>query len=141
GRSRRAVEVEAAQLLYSQPRRLAQYSGGVTLNVSGATLRAPKLTLYFSSPGDPGATPVLPCAQASGGVAVTQATRRAQAKTLSIDFANSLVTLQGGPPRIFDAEHGKISGDPLTFSLASDEIQVGGKHGTRVFGQTHGNNR
>lgn len=132
-----AIRVEAASLRYSQRLNEAHYGGGVRLGVSDAILTAPELSVYFSGGGAAGSPQR---ALASGGVNVQQPGRSAQAKTMSFDFVHNLIQLEGGPPSIFDAEHGKITGDPLTFSLASDEIQVGGKHGTRVFGQTHGHN-
>ncbi|MGH9476152.1 MAG: LptA/OstA family protein [Terriglobales bacterium] len=135
GAAVQAVRVLAQTLNYSQPQQLARYSGGVRMQVNDATLSAPELTLYF---GGAAKTAALQRAVASGGVSVVQPGRHASAQQLSFDFVRNRLELTGGPPSIFDAEHGKISGDPLTFSLASDEIQVGGKHGTRAFGQTHG---
>jgi len=35
--------------------------------------------------------------------------------------------LTGGPPSIFDAEHGKITGDSLTFYKRDDRVLVEGK--------------
>lgn len=133
----RAVRVRARQLVYSAAAHQARYSGAVRLAVDDATLSAPQLTIYLSTSGN---SPSLERAQATGGVALRQPGRSAHAARLSYDFASNQVRLDGGPPSILDAEHGKITGDPLTFSLSSDEIQVGGKSGTRVLGKTKGRN-
>lgn len=133
----RAVRVQADQLVYSAAAHQARYSGAVRLAVEDATLSAPQLTVYLSTSGD---SPSLRRAQATGGVAIRQPGRSAHADRLSYDFASNKIRLDGGPPSILDAEHGKITGDPLTFSLSNDEIQVGGKSGTRVLGKTKGRN-
>ncbi|MGN6593878.1 MAG: LptA/OstA family protein [Terriglobales bacterium] len=131
----RPVSITAAELQYSSSRQQAQYRGAVTLRHDGATMTAPNLTIYLL----PGASPArLQRAVASGGVEVSQPGRRATANQLSYDFAQSRIEMHGGPPSILDAERGKITGDPLTFSLANDEIQVGGKPGTRVSGSSGG---
>ncbi|MGH9488601.1 MAG: hypothetical protein ACRD04_13555 [Terriglobales bacterium] len=128
----RAVTITASALSYSALQQQIRYRGGVRLQVSGATLTAPRLTVFLS-----GSEPhQLQRARATGGVMVQQANRSARSESLSFDFATNEIRLAGGPPSILDAEHGKITGDPLTFSLANDEIQVGGKHGSRVFGSS-----
>ncbi|MGH9414379.1 MAG: LptA/OstA family protein, partial [Terriglobales bacterium] len=133
----RDVQVQAAHLHYSVASRQARYTGGVSLTLDNAVLTAPQLDLYLSASAR---APALERAQASGGVRVRQPGRRAHADRLSFDFAKDQIRLDGGPPSILDAEQGKITGDPLTFSLSSDEIQVGGKPGTRVLGKTKGHN-
>jgi lipopolysaccharide export system protein LptA len=131
----RPVAITAAELTYSSTLQQAQYGGDVTLRNAGATLTAPRLVVYMAA----GATPArLQRAVASGGVEVRQPGRQAHGEQLSYDFAQARIEMRGGPPSIFDAEHGKISGDPLTFSLTNDAIQVGGKLGTRVSGSSGG---
>jgi hypothetical protein len=44
--------------------------------------------------------------------------------------------LTGGPPSIFDAEHGKITGGSLTFFRADDRVLVEGEVSTPVVTQT-----
>ncbi|MGH9468606.1 MAG: LptA/OstA family protein, partial [Terriglobales bacterium] len=140
--SPRTVTVSADRLLYSSALHRVLYTGGVRLRVADATLLAPQLAVYLSPPGAgaPASKQGLRSATASGGVLVQQPGRSARAQRLHFDFRTEVVRLQGGPPSISDAEQGRITGDPLTFSLTSDEIQVGGKPGTRVLGQTKGRN-
>jgi hypothetical protein len=44
--------------------------------------------------------------------------------------------LTGGPPSIFDAERGKITGVSLTFFRADDRVLVEGEASTPVVTQT-----
>ncbi|HXE30884.1 MAG TPA: LptA/OstA family protein [Terriglobales bacterium] len=127
------ILVTADRLRFQQSQHRATYSGSVELHQGDASLAAPQVELLLStSPG----TGKLERAVATGGVTVTQPGRTAKADHASFDLTQHVVRLEGGPPSILDAEHGKISGDPLTFWLASDEIQVGSKSGGRARGQT-----
>jgi hypothetical protein len=44
--------------------------------------------------------------------------------------------LTGGPPSIFDAEHGKITGDSLTFYNRDDRVLVEGGNSSPTVTQT-----
>ncbi len=129
GTTPRAVTISAGRLTYTVADREAVYRDGVTMQVQNARMQAPLLEAWLQPSGG------LQRAEALQGVRFTQPGRTGSAEQVSYDFASSLVELSGGPPSILDAEQGKISGDPLTFSLASDEIQVGSKLGVRATGQ------
>jgi hypothetical protein len=45
--------------------------------------------------------------------------------------------LTGGPPSIFDAERGKITGDSLTFYRHDDRVLVEGKETSPAVTRTH----
>ncbi|MGH3184664.1 MAG: hypothetical protein ACRDOE_22540, partial [Streptosporangiaceae bacterium] len=110
-----------------------------------AVLATPRLLVYLrctAASGCASSTSAagLDHALADGGVRITQPGRIATARSVLYDFAQGQIRLEGGPPCIFDAEHGKITGDPLTFSLANDAIQVGSKPGTRAMGSTIAHN-
>ena len=61
---------------------------------------------------------------AQGQVVVTQPARRATGQQLVYIAAEDKVVLTGGPPSIFDAEHGTIRGDSLTFFSRDDRVLV-----------------
>jgi len=127
---RAPVTITAETLHYQQLAGRADYQGQVHLHADGAELTAPRLEVGLSPQSQ------LTKALASGGVRITQPGRTLTAQQASFDFATRGGRLTGGPPSILDAEQGRISGDPLTFSLSSDEIQVGSKSGARASGQT-----
>jgi lipopolysaccharide export system protein LptA len=129
GAKPRPVTITAQSLRYTAATREAVYGGGAALLVDNARLAAPELDAWLRPNGG------LQRAQAFRGVRVTQPGRTASAATVNYDFATGRIELRGGPPSIFDAEQGKVMGDPLTFSLSSDEIQVGSKSGVRATGQ------
>ena len=56
-----------------------------------------------------------------------QPNRRATGEKLVYTAADDKFVLTGGPPSIFDAEHGKITGDSLTFYRRDDRVLVEGK--------------
>jgi lipopolysaccharide export system protein LptA len=57
---------------------------------------------------------------------ITQPTRRATGKRMVYTAAEDKFVLSGGPPSIFDAEHGKITGVSLTLFRADDRVLVEG---------------
>ncbi len=58
---------------------------------------------------------------------ITQPARHATADKLVYTTADDKFVLSGGPPSIFDAERGKITGDSLTFYRHDDRVLVEGK--------------
>jgi lipopolysaccharide export system protein LptA len=57
---------------------------------------------------------------------VTQPTRRATGDQLTYTAADSKFVLTGGPPSIFDAERGKVTGVSLTLFRGDDRVLVEG---------------
>jgi lipopolysaccharide export system protein LptA len=64
---------------------------------------------------------------AQGKVLVQEPGRRAEGEKLVYTSADDKFVMTGGPPSIFDAEHGKITGDSLTFYNRDDRVLVEGK--------------
>ena len=60
-------------------------------------------------------------------VVVVEPSRRATGDRLVYTAGDDKYVLTGGPPSIFDAEHGKITGDSLTFYRHDDRVLVEGK--------------
>ena len=73
---------------------------------------------------------------AEGDVVIVQPKRRAEAQKLVYTAADDKFVLTGGPPSIFDAERGKITGVSLTFFRGDDRVLVEGEASTPVVTQT-----
>jgi lipopolysaccharide export system protein LptA len=71
-----------------------------------------------------------------GHVIVQQPDRRATGQTLVFIASEDKFVLTGGPPSIFDAERGKITGVSLTFFRGDDRVLVEGEASTPVVTQT-----
>ena len=63
---------------------------------------------------------------AEGTIVISQTSRRATGDRLEYEAAEDKFVLTGGPPSIFDAERGKITGDSLTFYKRDDRVLVEG---------------
>ena len=73
---------------------------------------------------------------AQGDVLVQEPNRQAQGQNLVYTAADDKFVLTGGPPSIFDAEQGKITGVSLTFFRRDDRVLVEGEASTPVVTQT-----
>ena len=60
-------------------------------------------------------------------VVIEEPARRATGDRLVYTAADEKFVLTGGPPSIFDAERGKITGDSLTFYKRDDRVLVEGR--------------
>ena len=73
---------------------------------------------------------------ASDHVVITQPTRTATGDKLVYTAADDKFVLTGGPPSIFDAEHGKITGVSLTLFRHDDRVLVEGNNTSPTVTQT-----
>jgi lipopolysaccharide export system protein LptA len=73
---------------------------------------------------------------AQGNVVVDQPGRRAVGQSLLYTASDDKFVLTGGPPSIFDAERGKITGVSLTFFRRDDRVLVEGEVKAPVVTQT-----
>jgi lipopolysaccharide export system protein LptA len=64
---------------------------------------------------------------AEDNVLITQPNRRAEGQKLTYTAADDKFVLTGGPPSIFDAERGKITGVSLTFFRGDGRVLVEGE--------------
>ncbi len=136
------IAISAARFSYSDPKRLAHYDGGVTARGTGFTATSAEMDVYLlprsqassnqslTSPGR------LDRMVARGKVVIDQPGRRAEGNSLVYTAADDKFVLTGGPPSIFDAERGKITGVSLTFFRRDDRVLVEGEANTPVVTQT-----
>jgi len=136
------VAITSARLTYADAERLAHYEGGVVAKGTSFTASSNTMDAYFlprsqTSSNQPLAGPgQLDHLVAKGNVVVQQPTRRAEGKTLVYTASDDKFVLTGGPPSIFDAERGKITGVSLTFFRGDDRVLVEGEASTPVVTQT-----
>jgi lipopolysaccharide export system protein LptA len=144
------VSITAAQLSYADSERKAHYEGGVSAKSSAFTASSQTMDVYLlprsqspgqnTSQGTPSQSVTgqarVDRIVAQGHVLVQQPNRRAQGETLVYTTADDKFVLTGGPPSIFDAEQGKVTGVSLTFFRADDRVLVEGAASTPVVTQT-----
>jgi lipopolysaccharide export system protein LptA len=144
------VAITAAQLTYVDSERKAHYEGGVSAKGADFTASAQSMDVYLlprrqiaTQPSDQSKSTQLVTGQgrvdrivAQRHVLVQQPNRRAEGETLIYTAADDKFVLTGGPPSIFDAEQGKITGVSLTFFRADDRVLVEGEASTPVVTQT-----
>jgi lipopolysaccharide export system protein LptA len=136
------VAITAARLTYADADRKAHYEGGVTARGTGFQAMANEMDAYLMARSQttnnklltgPGR---LERMVAQGKVVVQQPGRRADGQTLVYTASDDKFVLTGGPPSIFDAERGKITGVSLTFFRGDDRVLVEGEARSPVVTQT-----
>jgi lipopolysaccharide export system protein LptA len=91
---------------------------------------AEKADVYLQARGQAAATSGQPAPSqierivAEGQVNIQQPNRRATGQKLVYTASDGKFVLVGGPPSIFDAERGKITGGSLTFFNRDDRVVV-----------------
>jgi lipopolysaccharide export system protein LptA len=136
------INITSARLTYIDAERKILLDGGVTAKGNDATLTGQKMAVFLS-----------PHSQARGGanlgtpgqverivaddrIVITEPTRHATGDRLVYTTADDKFVLTGGPPSIFDAERGKITGDSLTFYRHDDRVLVEGKEASPTVTKT-----
>ncbi len=136
------VFITALKLTYVDSERTVHYEGGVNVKGDGFTASAKTVYTYLlprsqnpsiRSVAGPGQ---LDRMVAEGGVTIQQPNRRAEGQKLVYTAAEDKFILTGGPPSIFDAEQGKITGVSLTFFRRDDRVLVDGEASTPVVTRT-----
>ena len=136
------VAIRAMRLTYADAERKAHYERSVSARGTGFTATANQMDVYLmprsqisggQSLTGPGR---LDHVVAQGNVIIQQPGRHADSDTLVYTASDDKFVLTGGPPSIFDAERGKITGDSLTFFKADDRVLVVGEAGIPVVTQT-----
>jgi lipopolysaccharide export system protein LptA len=136
------ITITAAKVAYTDADRRVHYEGGVvaqateftaSANSSDAFLLPRSQTASIQPVASPGQ---LDRMVADGNVVIQQLSRRAEGQKLVYMAAEDKFDLTGGPPSIFDAEHGKITGVSLTFFRRDDRVLVEGEASTPVVTKT-----
>jgi len=127
------VAITSAHLMYKDAERKIVLDGGVTVKGADATMTAQQMSVFLAprnpsqgsaERGTPGRVEQI---IAQDRVFITQPARHATGERLVYSAAEEKFVLTGGPPSIFDAERGKITGDSLTFYKRDDRVLVEGK--------------
>ena len=136
------ISVTAAKLTYTDSERRIHYGGGVVAQSADFTASARTVDAYLlprsqvSSSQSFGGAGQLDRMVAQDDVVIQQPNRRAEGQKLVYTAADDKFVLTGGPPSIFDAEQGKITGVSLTFFRRDDRVLVEGGASTPVVTQT-----
>jgi lipopolysaccharide export system protein LptA len=136
------VTITASQLTYTDADRKAHYEGGVIAKGTDFTATCQTLDAYLRARGETQANPAkagsgqLDRIVALGNVLIRQPNRRAEAQKLVYTTSDDKFVLTGGPPSIFDAEQGKITGVSLTFFRRDDRVLVEGGASSPVVTET-----
>ncbi len=130
------VNVSAAAMTYTDTQRRAHFAGGVTVRGADTTVTAKQIDVYLRARGS-GALPSTGPSQldkivAQDDVVIQQPNRRATGQVLEYTAVDGRFVLTGGPPSIFDAERGKVTGDSLTFYQRDDRVLVESKSSPTV---------
>jgi len=140
------VDVTSDRLTYVDEERRARYTGNVLAKTTTGTLTTQQLDIYLkeaasqvpesgqkptahrgpSLPG-PDAPSKIDHMVATGSVVVTEPNRRAVGDRLVYTAGDGKYVLTGRSPSIFDAEHGTVWGDSLTFYSHDDRVLVESK--------------
>ena len=139
------VTITSARLTYADSERKAHFEGGVLAKAADFTVAAGQMDAFLQArgqaAGDQGidsqnAPAKLDRIVAQDQVVVTQPTRKATGSQLVYTASDDRFVLTGGPPSIFDAEHGKITGDSLTLFRRDDRVLVEGNNTSPSVTQT-----
>jgi lipopolysaccharide export system protein LptA len=149
------VTITSPHLTYADAERKIFLTGSVTVKGSDATMTSRQMTVFLvprtrckeggcpaaagpqsgsvarvtsGASGSPLSSPgQLDKIVAENDVVIVEPARRATGDHLVYTAADDKYVLTGGPPSIFDAEQGKITGDSLTFYRHDDRVLVEGK--------------
>jgi lipopolysaccharide export system protein LptA len=126
------VKISSGRLTYVDAERRARFDEGVELKAADFMLTAAQMDLFLVAQSAAGGAAAAPDTSrldrivAEGKVVIKQPARRATGERLEYTPGQDKFVLSGGSPSIFDAEHGKITGDSLTLFRADDRVLVEG---------------
>ncbi|HVN22159.1 MAG TPA: LPS export ABC transporter periplasmic protein LptC [Dongiaceae bacterium] len=127
------VTITALKFSYTDAARKAHYDGGVRAKGDDFTASSRLLDAYLARKGgtaekqESAGAGQLERMIAQGDVFLQQPDREARGQDLTYTASEDKFVLTGGPPSIFDAEQGKITGVSLTFFRRDDRVLVEGK--------------
>jgi lipopolysaccharide export system protein LptA len=127
------VTITSERLTYTDERQVANFEGNVVARSADLVMTASRMDAYLTPRSQSAPTTAtggqsqLDRIVAQGKVLVQEPARRATGEKLVYTASDDKFVLTGGPPSIFDAEHGKITGDSLTFFKRDDRVLVEGR--------------
>jgi lipopolysaccharide export system protein LptA len=136
------LTITSARLAYADGERKAHFDGGVLAKGADLTISANQMDVFLQARGQAtGNQSVTKVGEvekmvAQGQIVVAQPVRRATGQQLVYTAADEKFVLTGGPPSIFDAEQGKITGVSLTFFIHDDRVLVEGSNSSPTVTQT-----
>jgi lipopolysaccharide export system protein LptA len=122
------ITLTSQRLTYTDSERRVHFEGRVSMKTAEATVSCDQLDTYLALSGQvqaPGPGRI-ERATAQGHVTVQQPGREAKGDRLAYTASNDRFVMTGGPPSIFDAERGEVTGDSLTFYRLGGTVQVEG---------------
>jgi lipopolysaccharide export system protein LptA len=136
------LTIASGRFVYADSERKAHFDGGVLAKGADLTLTANQMDVFLQARGQESPNQSVSRVGkvekmvAQGQVVIVQPTRRATGQQLVYTSAEDKFVLTGGPPSIFDAEHGKITGVSLTFFIHDDRVLVEGSNSSPTVTQT-----
>ena len=135
------LRINSTHLAYTDNERKIHLEGDVVAKWTDLTITAKTLDVFLQPQGQGTAIPLnglgkLDRVVANGQVKVTQPHREGTGDQLVYTAADDKFVLTGGPPSIFDAEQGKITGVSLTLFRHDDRVLVEGNTASPVVTQT-----
>jgi lipopolysaccharide export system protein LptA len=126
------VRITSRHLTYADNDRRAHFEGDVEVRGEDLTIAAKQMDFFLTgtnqTTGNLSPTPAgkLDRVVAWDHVLLTQPGRRGTGDQLIYTAADDKFVLSGGPPCIFDAEHGKVTGVSLTMFRRDDRVVAEG---------------
>ena len=136
------VAITSKRLTYTDEQHRAHFEGGVVAKGSDITITSDHIDAYMlprSKAADNQSLKgqgQLDRIVAEGNVVVEQPARRAEGDKLVYTASDDKFVLTGVSPSIFDAEHGKITANSLTFYKRDDRVLVEGRDSSPSVTQT-----
>src|SRR5271155_2632889 len=134
------IAITSTHLTYADNERNAHFEGDVVAKQADVTITAKKMDAFLEARG-PAKESLTGAGKldkivAQEQVVITQPDRRATGDLLVYTASDDKFVLTGGPPSIFDAEHGKITGVSLTFFRRDDRVLVESNNSSPTVTQT-----
>jgi lipopolysaccharide export system protein LptA len=135
------VAITCSRLTYADNERKAHFEGNVLAKETDITIASREMDAFLQALGNTSTNRSINAGKlerivAIGDVVATQPQRRAEGEHLVYTAVDDKVVLTGGPPSIFDAEQGKITGVSLTFFRHDDRVLVEGNNSSPAVTQT-----